>query len=533
MFRKNPVRKKMKLWSTKLKLIVCILTPIIFSPLAASPYKESKCAYIILWMAVYWVLEPVHLTVTALMPVPLMPLFGILDATEVTANYMKEVLMMFLGGLAVAVAVEHCKLHERIALKVLMLLGSDTKWLMLGFMMTTMFLSMWISNTATTAMMVPIVNAVMTEIKSCVNPINPSPSEEKSMKQANILHSTLLLSIAYSANCGGTGTITGTSPNMILKGFIEELFPESSEITFASWMLYNVPGMVICVTIGWIILQLIYIPCWRKDSKETKQRIKNVICTRYRELGTITFHEAAVFSLFVILVFLWIFREPKFMTGWADIFSSETRIGDAVPVIFILFLLFLLPAEPWRAHVSRPLLEWSAVQKKLPWGLVILLGGGFALARGTQKSGLSKWLGNQLVQLSFLSPSVVVILLCASTAILTEIISNSTVATILLPVVAQMAIAFEVHPLYLMLPVTIASSYAFMLPVATGPNAIVFDSGHMTTMDMVKPGIIMNIICCLIQILMINTLGSYMFNLDTFPAWAAKNVSNNSMNITN
>ncbi|KAF8768342.1 Solute carrier family 13 member 2 like protein [Argiope bruennichi] len=466
------------MWSAKkIKFTVCSLTPFLLLPLAISPHQESKCAYIILWMAVYWCLEPVHLAVTALLPVVLMPTLGILTGEEVCSNYMKEVLMMFLGGLAVAVAVEHCNLHERLALKVLLLLGTDTKWLMLGFMLTTMFLSMWISNTATTAMMVPIVEAVMMELKSSVQ---RTTTDSGLLVALNALHKTLLLSIAYSANCGGTGTVTGTSPNMILKGFLEE----------------------------------------HKQDEENKKNIRRVISVRYSELGAITFHEMAVLCCFIVLVFLWVFREPKFMSGWADLFSSDTRKGDAVPVIAILFLLFLIPAEPWRIRDSPALLKWSAVQSKLPWGLVLLLGGGFALAQGTQKSGLSKWLGAQMTQLSFLSPSVMQFLLCAFTAGLTEIISNSTVATILLPVVNQMALTFHIHPLYLMLPVTVASSYAFMLPVATGPNAIVFDSGHMKTVDMVKPGSVMNIICCCVQMFMINTLGTVMFNLNTFPSWA-------------
>ncbi|XP_035226421.1 solute carrier family 13 member 5-like isoform X2 [Stegodyphus dumicola] len=496
----------MKPWSAhKIKLIVCITVSVVLLPLAASPFKEAKCAYIILLMSVFWMLEPVHLTITALLPVLLMPLFGILSASQVCGDYMKEVLMMFLGGLAVAVAVEHCNLHERIALKVLMAVGSDTKWLMFGFMSTTMFLSMWISNTATTAMMVPIVEAVMLELKSSLECDDVAPIKTESKVTHEVLRSALLLSVAYSANCGGTGTITGTSPNMILKGFLEETHPESSEITYASWMLYNVPGMIICVFIGWTILQLLYVPCW--------------------------FHEGAVFFLFIVLVFLWIFREPKFMTGWAEHLASDTRIGDAVPVIGILFFLFFLPAEPWQPHISPPLLVWSAVQKKLPWGLVLLLGGGYALAHGTQESGLSKWLGDQMIQLSFLSPLTVLVILCVCTTVLTEVISNSTVTTILLPVVNEMAVAFRIHPLYLMLPVTISSSYAFMLPVAGGPNAIVFETGHMKTVEMIKPGIIMNIMCCIIQILMINSIGSFVFNLDTFPDWAAKNTfQNNTFN---
>ncbi|XP_071033528.1 Na(+)/citrate cotransporter isoform X2 [Parasteatoda tepidariorum] len=483
-------------------------------------------------MAVYWILEPVHITVTALMPVFLMPLFGILDASEVCSNYMKEILMMFVGGLAVAVAVEHCGLHERIALKVLKHIGSDAKWLMLGFMLTTMFLSMWISNTATTAMMVPIVDAIMSELRTSNQRAHLTTSTDDLVlidKNYDKLHMALLLSIAYSANCGGTGTITGTSPNMILKGFIEEMYPETTEVTFASWMLYNIPGMIACVFVGWLLLQLLYLPsCKSKQDDEENKNIKRVISSRLDALGSMTFHEAAVFFLFLLLVFLWIFREPKFMKGWAERISplaitQQHRIGDAVPVIAIMFLLFLIPAEPWRLGTvegSPPLLQWSAMQRRLPWGLFILLGGGFALAHGAKASGLSNWLGEQMIQFSFLPPLAVQSILCVLTAALTEVMSNSTVATIFLPIINQMAIAFHVHPLYLMLPVTITCSYAFMLPVATGPNAIVFDTGCMRVVDMIKPGIFMNIICCFIQLIMVNSLGVALFNLKDPTNWS-------------
>ncbi|GFY47781.1 hypothetical protein TNIN_81101 [Trichonephila inaurata madagascariensis] len=363
---------------------------------------------------------------------------------------------MYLGGLAVAVAVEHCNLHERLALKVLLLLGTDTKWLMLGFMLTTMFLSMWISNTATTAMLVPIVEAVMLELRSGMENLH---SDSGPLLNLEALHTTLLLSIAYSANCGGTGTVTGTSPNMILKGFMEEHYPESSELTFASWMAYNVPGMLICVCVGWITLQVLYVPCWRKQNEESKKRIRRVIASRYEELGTITY-------------------------GYSKTFDAKVKES-------------LIALQSRRVKGRR----------------------GIESIFRSVKSGLSKWLGAQMVELSVLSPFMVQIILCVCTATLTEIMSNSTVATILLPVVNEMAIAFHVHPLYLMLPVTVVSSYAFMLPVATGPNAIAFDSGRMKTIEMVKPGIVMNILCCFVQLAMVNTLGTSLFDLNTFPSW--------------
>lgn len=533
--------------------VFCLLLPFILAPLAASPHKESRCGYVLLLVAAYWMLEPVPVAATALLPVVLFPTMGIVSSAEICTNYMKEAFMMFIGGLIVAIAVEECKLHERIALKVLLIMGSEIKWLMLGFMLTTMFLSMWISNTATTAMMVPIVEAVIGEISISeddtvtknsipltsisdsspvenklddkkaddVNSIKVNVSgSQKSASGIKTIEIALLLSICYAANIGGTGTITGTGPNLVLKGLMEDLHPESEEITFATWMMYNVPGMVICVLIGWFYLWLIYIKCSKpSNSLESKENIKEIITKKYTDLGSMTFHEGGVLILFLILVCLWIFRDPKFVTGWATAINSDTKIGDSVPAIAIAFLLFLIPRNP-KDIQGLPLLEWKTAQAKLPWGVIILVGGGFALADAAQKSGLSVLLGQKLSSLEALSPGAIVAVICFMTAMLTEIVTNTTTANILLPVFSQMAVSIGVNPLFLMLPVTVTCSYAFMLPVATPPNAIAFDSGHMSAVDMAKPGLVMNLVCCAVQLLMVNTLGIVMFDLNTFPKWA-------------
>lgn len=455
--------------------------------------------------------------------------------------------MMFIGGLIVAVAVEDCKLHERIALKVLLLVGTEIKWLMMGFMLTTMFLSMWISNTATTAMMVPIVEAVILEMSRSEDPdevemedkgnsqteskevedpeanVGTIKQPEKDLKFSNTLSTikiALLLSVCYAANIGGTGTLTGTGPNLVMKGLIEELYPLSEDITFATWMMYNIPGMLLCILISWFYLWMVYIRCSKKGRQlESKESIRKIISKRYDDLGAISSHEAQVLILFLILVFLWIFRDPKFIPGWGDAIGSDTKIGDSVPAILVAFFLFFLPANPTDLG-GRPILEWKTAQAKLPWGVIILIGGGFALADAAQKSGLSVLLGNKLSALSVLSPGAIAAVICFMTAMLTEIMTNTTTATILLPVFSQMATSIGVNPLFLMLPVTVVCSYAFMLPVATPPNAIAFESGNMRTVEMAKPGLIMNIVCCGVQLFMINTLGVVMFDLNAFPEWA-------------
>ncbi|CAL1267387.1 unnamed protein product [Larinioides sclopetarius] len=368
----------------------------------------------------------------------------------------------------------------------------------------------------------------LTESKQVCSDDEEKPSSKKDQGSiCSTLKVACLLCVCYGANIGGTGTLTGTGPNMVLKGMMEELHPESTDITFATWMMYNVPGMLLCVFIAWFYLWLVYVRCSNIDHNiESKEKIHEIISKRYARLGPISSHEASVIVLFLILVFLWVFRDPKFIPGWASIFSSDTKIGDSAPAIAVAFLLFYLPSNI-RDLNSRPLLEWKTAQVKLPWGVLLLLGGGFALAHGAEVSGLSTLLGEKLSSLNVLPPGAVVAIICFMTAMITEIASNTTSATIILPVLNQMALSIGVNPLFLMLPVSVVCSYAFMLPVATPPNAIAFESGNMRTIDMAKPGLVMNLVCCAVQLFMVNTLGVAIFDLNTFPSWAKLSLHTN------
>lgn len=461
--------------------------------------------------------------------------------------------MMFVGGLFMAVAIEECNLHKRIALSVLKRVGTTASWMMFGFMATSMFLSMWISNTATAALMVPIIEAVMEELGGKTNngdvsnlkrisvisidvkppvengvvvytPANSNTAQHtqeraRPSQLIGILKRAMFLSVAYSANIGGTGTLTGTGPNLVVKSVTEKLFPESNDLTFDKWMLYNVPVMLFCVFIAWLYLFLIHV---RRASSvytnDMKKSFQQIIKKRLDEMGPMSFHEKAVTVLFVLLVMLWIFRDPHFINGWGSYFP--VRVADATPAIGIPALLFLIPADPWHLGKSPALLEWKTIQQKVPWGVIILLGGGFSLAAGAEKSGLSRWVTHQLLSLNISSPLAVVSLLSIMTAVITEFTSNVATANVLLPVVAELAVAMQIHPMYLMIPVTISASFAFMLPVATPPNAIVYEAGGMKTMDMLKPGIFMNFLCVSIEILMISTYGKVIFDFDHVPSWA-------------
>ncbi|KAK2847446.1 hypothetical protein Q5P01_010445 [Channa striata] len=547
---------------------------------------EAKCAFVIVLMAVYWCTEVLPLAVTALLPAILFPLFGIMESKDVCVQYLKDTNMLFVGGLMVAVAVEHWNLHKRIALRVLLLVGVRPALLMLGFMGVTAFLSMWISNTATTAMMVPIVQAVleqlntseaeMPQILSSEEPVQtseadnkqPLQTEKQSERQGPVVVTFLdaaveaarhkeaaerrrmckgmTLSVCYAASIGGTATLTGTGPNLVLNGQMSQLFPENGDvINFASWFGFAFPNMILMLTLAWLWLQFVFMgfnfkKTWGCGAVKTEKEIAayNVIREEHRRLGPMSFGEISVLGLFTLLVVLWFTRDPGFVSGWAtNVFNSNAEyVTDATVAVFIAVLLFVLPSKPPRCCSRRTrsagaaphptvsptstLLTWKVAQKKLPWGIVLLLGGGFALAKGSDESGLSKWMGNQMTPLQNIPPWAIAIILCLLIATFTECTSNVATATLFLPILASMSQSIGMNPLYVMVPCTLSASFAFMLPVATPPNAIVFSYGYLKVADMAKTGIVMNIIGILCITLAINSWGRAMFHLDSFPTWA-------------
>ncbi|XP_060942101.1 solute carrier family 13 member 2-like [Limanda limanda] len=532
-------------------------------------------------MALFWCTECMPLAVTALLPVVLFPMMGIMTAAEVSIEYLKDSNMLFIGGLLVAIAVEQSNLHKRIALRVLLVVGARPALLMMGFMIVSSFLSMWISNTATTAMMLPIAEAILQQLKAIEiqaderdfpvaaddnhgfemeprptkleisndNQPDTNTQQEDTVSMEDrylLLTKGMSLCVCYSSSIGGTATLTGSTTNIILKGQVDKMFPENGDvINFASWFAFSFPNMVLMLVISWIWLQFMFLGFNLKESfgcgvkSGRDQEAREVMREEYLKLGRIRFDEVAVLVIFTTLVLLWFTREPGFIDGWATVLFNQEKafVSDGTIAILMSMLFFVIPAQLPRfggygydeagKKINSPpnLLNWQKVHERMPWSIILLLGGGFALAAGSERSGLSTLLGDSLSPLEKIPPYAISLLLCLLVATFTECASNTATTTLFLPILGSMAIAIKIHPLYVMLPCTLAANLAFMLPVATPPNAVAFSFGGLRVIDMVKAGFMLNILGILTINLGINTWGYAMFDLGNIPAWVNATLS--------
>jgi len=450
--------------------IVVMLLP---TPEGLTP-EAHKTAALFLLMGVWWATEAVPVAVTALVPLALFPMLGIVDIQSAANPYANKTIYLFFGGFLIATAIQKWDLHKRIALFVLEYAGSNGASLILGFMLTAALISMWVMNTATTIMLLPIGLAVITVVKETVKGL--SDQEIESFQLA------LLLGIAYGATIGGMSTLIGTGPNGMLAAFMADNY--DLDISFVDWMKVGVPLSAVMLPCSWLILtRLIF-----KVQFETSQETKNLLSTMKQELGKFEGAEFKVFVVFVLTALTWMLR-----TVLDDINGLEGLSDAGIAMISALFL-FLLPSGD---KVKRgALLEWKDAQENVPWGLLVLFGGGLSLANAVQATGLAVWMGNLIPQ--GISIVLIVILVVTMIIFLTELTSNMATTATFLPVVAAIAIQSDFNPLLVTAAVALAASCAFMLPVATPPNAIVFGSGLIRVPQMARAGFLINVLGILV-----------------------------------
>ncbi|MCU4666470.1 SLC13 family permease [Bacillus paralicheniformis] len=423
-----------------------------------------------LWVAVWWITEAVPIPAASLLPIVLLPLTGALEGAAVTSSYGDPIVFLFLGGFLIALAMERWNLHKRIALNIIAVVGTSTSRIVLGFMAATGFLSMWVSNTAAVMMMLPIGTAIIHQVSAVMK------SERKDLAGEEAKFSkALIFSIGYAGTIGGLGTLIGTPPNIILAANIKKLY--GVEVSFGGWMAFAVPVVVILLVAVWLYLTKVAHPIKMKELPGGKE----LILEEKRKLGKMSFEETMVLLVFGFAAFMWVTR--TFL--WDD---KIPGIDDTMIAIFAASLLFLIPS----LNKGGRVLDWS-VSKDLPWGILLLFGGGLALATGFKETGLAEWIGGRLTVLDGFNFVVIVVISAALVLFLTEITSNTATATMILPVLASLALALNVHPYALMVPAAMAANCAFMLPVGTPPNAIIFASGKLKISEMVRTGFVINI----------------------------------------
>lgn len=362
---------------------------------------------------------------------------------------------------------------------------------------------------------------------SCDNSVSTVKAKQKSCDQQVIqLKKIFYLSIAYSANIGGTSTLTSNGPNLILRFVLDDRFKGAAPLDYTSWLLFNVLAVIFTIVAVWFAFKLLYFQ--RVSISSPSSLGKSVIRSKYKDLGPVRFSEYVVMTLFVILVTLWMLRDPTFMTGWAHLFPKG-KPRDATAVIAIVTLLFFIPLEPMKHGFNLPILNWPHVQSKIPWGVVLLRGGGYSLALAVNKSGLSSLIADRLIQFDLLNTTFFVVVISFVTAFVTEFASNSAVASVLLPIACDLAIKLHVNPLILLIPITLSCSYAFILPVGTPANALVFDHAHLQTKDMLIPGLVTQTLALIIMLINLHTMGSIIFDVNSFPSWiSAANATGSS-----
>lgn len=476
------------------KLIFLLSGPLVFllfqsldNPPDGMPERAYDMLSITVWMAIWWITEVIPIGVTALLPIVLFPLTKAMDISATTASFGHKYIFLYMGGFMLAIAIEKWNLHKRIALHIIRIIGTNVSRIILGFMVATAFLSMWISNTATSVMMLPIGMSIVSQLKD--NPLTET-------RENLIFGKALMLAIAYSASIGGIATLIGTPPNLVFAGVIEKTY--HIEISFWNWTRFGLPISIVLLFIAWYYITRFAFNFKQKEFPGGREEINRLI----RELGPMKKEEKTVLTVFMLTAFCWITRSfilQRFMP----------EIDDTIIAISSGILLFILPS----GQKDKPVISWKeAVQ--MPWGIILLFGGGMALASGFEATGLASWFGSQVKLLDGISMFSLILIVVAAVNFITEVTSNLATTAMLLPILAPVAISLEINPYMLMVATTLAASCAFMLPVATPPNAVVFGSGYLKIPDMIKTGLWMNLLSILFLTLVVYLLLPVLWDFD-------------------
>ncbi|MFT4791016.1 MAG: sodium-dependent dicarboxylate transporter 2/3/5 [Arcticibacterium sp.] len=458
-------------------ILILVISIIITPPEGMRP-EAAKALGVTLLMAIWWITECIPIYITAFVPIALFPILGILDADLTTKNYGNNYVLMLLGGFFLAKSIEISGLHKRIALFIINKIGTSRRKIMFSFMLATAFLSFWIANVAVVLLMLPIALAI-------------ADKEEENKERNPKFALALMLAIAYAASIGGTGSLIGTPPNMVFAGVFSKVFPDLQEIDFLEWMKIGVPIVIIVLPITWL-----YLIKYFKISGNFAGS-KEVIDEEISSIGKLSIIEKRVFGVFIFTALGWIFRKDIelnnfILKGWSSLLGVEEYVHDSTVAMISALLLFTIPSGQKDSTDNR-LLNWESASK-IPWGVTMIVGGGYAIAESFNVTGLATFIASKL---SFISeyPSIFVLVTVITFIIfITEINSNTATANIFLPVLAAMAIAAQMNPLLIMIPATFACSFSFMLPSGTGTNAVIFGSNRVTIPEMAKCGLGLNLI---------------------------------------
>ena len=484
----------------------CLLAMLLPSPEGMTPAAQRTAAVTIL-MAVWWTTEAIPISATGIVPLVLFPLLGILDSERTGASYGDDGVLLLLGGFLIAKSIESNNLHRRIALVILNRGGARRSRVLLSFMGVTAFLSLWMANVTSTLMMLPIALAVVARDK------------EQSADDGQFA-AAMMLGIAWAATIGGCGTLVGTPTNVILLGVLKSLFPEAPTISFFQWMTFGLPMVAFMIPATWFYLSRV---C---RVRGTIAGGREVIAGELATLGPMTTPETRVLVIGVATAFAWLFRsdipvDDFVIPGWASLLGVQDHVHDATVAMASALLLLTLPSGASIAEGKPRRLLTMQAAKTIPWDIMFIVGGGYALAAAYESTGLVGWLGHELAFVVSLPTIAVLFFVILAMVMITEVNSNTATANVCLPILGAMAVAGGVNPLLLMIPGTIACSYAWMLPSGTGGNAAVFASGHLTIGQMIRYGFFLNLISIPVMVLIAYLVIVPLFGLDGgVPEWA-------------